>query len=74
MPKYPPSRKRLRRAAPHVAHEATRLAEAWRRHGSDRLAWIAWCVHARTLMDFFTDNCPKVVKGKPLDDICAWHF
>lgn len=62
----------LRQAATHVAHEVRMLRAAWHRR-SDALAYTAWFIHCRALMDFFEDR----EDGRPPKDggnICASHF
>lgn len=58
----------LRKAATHIAHDVRMLREAWRQQ-SDPLAYTAWFIHCRSVMDFFAG-----VGMDPDDDIYAWHY
>lgn len=59
----------LRKAATHVAHDIRMLRRAWYRHSRDPLAYTAWFVHCRSVMDFFAG-----VGNQPDDDVYAWHY
>ena len=58
---------RLRKAAPHVAHDIRMLREAWLNR-DNVFAYTAWFIHCRTVMDFLDGL------GSHPDDIYATHF
>lgn len=60
----------LKRAAPHIAHDALRLRQALEvySHRGDVFAWTSWYVFARNLAQFFEP------KGRRSDYILARQF
>ena len=70
-----PDPERLRKAAPHVAHDIRMLRDAWL-HRDNAFAYTAWFIHCRSVMDFLDarGSNPDDIRARDyFDDPKAWQ-